>query len=110
MIVLLEDYIALLRENESTPNKSSQSYHLPSDTVSPDEWAEFDHVYQIHCPKLFMDNAIRDVCLGFIPWYGYLRPHFPDYDAVLLFLPCTKGPRISYGYPVYQYLPFSYRY
>jgi hypothetical protein len=38
-----------------------QTYYMPSDTVSADEWSCFDNVYQVHCPKIFMNNAIRDV-------------------------------------------------
>jgi hypothetical protein len=40
---------------------------MPSDTVSPDEWSEFDNVYQVHCPKVFLNNAIRDVRSHFTP-------------------------------------------
>jgi hypothetical protein len=38
-----------------------QTYYMPSDSVSADEWSEFDNVYQVHCPRIFMNNAIRDV-------------------------------------------------
>jgi hypothetical protein len=38
-----------------------QTYYMPSDTVSADEWSEFDNVYQVHSPRIFMNNAIRDV-------------------------------------------------
>jgi hypothetical protein len=65
MVALLEDYIAHLREADTASNngdvQGSHSYHMPSDEVSPHEWAEFDNVYHIHCPKIFMDSAIRDV-------------------------------------------------
>lgn len=65
MVILLEDYVKLLQETDQTPDRKNtiptQSYLLPSYTVSPDEWAEFENVYQIHCPKIYMDNAIRDV-------------------------------------------------
>jgi RNA pol II promoter Fmp27 protein domain len=69
MLALLEEYIAALRETEVRPDdpqtKEPQNYHIPTDIVSPDEWAEFDNVYQIHCPSVFMDSAVRDVCLLF---------------------------------------------
>ena len=69
MLALLEEYIAALRETGVRPDdpqtKEPQSYHMPTDIVSPDEWAEFDNVYQIHCPSVFMDSAVRDVCLLF---------------------------------------------
>jgi len=69
MLALLEEYIAVLRETEvrldDPQTKEPQVYHMPTDIVSPDEWAEFDNVYQIHCPSVFMDSAVRDVCLLF---------------------------------------------
>lgn len=67
-ISLLGDYISHLEEVDvSTDAHASkdQTYYMPSDTVSPDEWSEFDNVYQIHCPRIFMNNAIRDV--GYLP-------------------------------------------
>ncbi|OCH92936.1 hypothetical protein OBBRIDRAFT_802282 [Obba rivulosa] len=60
MILLLEDYIRHLRKVDAESNvlnaSSGQSYYMPSDTVSPEEWAEFDNVYQIlmqyyHCSR-----------------------------------------------------------
>ncbi|KAF8897633.1 golgi-body localization protein domain-containing protein [Infundibulicybe gibba] len=68
MAALLQEYITLLQRTEPTPkskNRYTQNYHIPSDTVSPSEWAEFDHVYQIHCPKIFMDSAIRDIMIQY---------------------------------------------
>ena len=63
MVTLLEEYITHLQEQETRPETKvgEQDYRLPSDTVSPDEWAEFDNVIQVHCPKVFFDSAIRDV-------------------------------------------------
>ena len=63
-ISLLETYVAHLREVEMKSNAragNEQTYYMPSDTVSADEWSEFDNVYQVHCPKIFLNNAIRDV-------------------------------------------------
>lgn len=65
-IALLTDYIYHLREvDESSHNHENkeQTYYMPSDSVSPDEWSDFDNVYQVHNPKIFVDNAIRDVCI-----------------------------------------------
>lgn len=67
MVSLLEDYVNVLKEVEISPesdfkDSAAQNYHMPSDIVSSDEWAEFDNVYQIHCPSIFMDSALRDVC------------------------------------------------
>ncbi|KAL1747713.1 golgi-body localization protein domain-containing protein [Schizophyllum fasciatum] len=67
MVALLEEYISHLQELEtrSTSKTADQDYRLPSDTVSPDEWAEFDNVIQVHCPKVFFDSAIRDIMLQY---------------------------------------------
>ena len=65
MLALLEEYIAVLRETEAGLDdpqiQEAQNYHMPTAIVSPDEWAEFDNVYQIHCPSVFMDSSVRDV-------------------------------------------------
>ena len=65
MLALLEEYIAVLRDTEAGLDdpemQEVQNYHMPTAIVSPDEWAEFDNVYQIHCPSVFMDSAVRDV-------------------------------------------------
>ncbi|KAJ6598956.1 golgi-body localization protein domain-containing protein [Mycena vulgaris] len=69
MLVLLEDYITLLQETESGSrpmgDTNGHSYHIPADTLSEAEWAEFDNVYQIHCPKIFLDSAIRDILMQY---------------------------------------------
>jgi hypothetical protein len=65
MLALLEEYIAALREAEvgldDPQMQEPQNHHIPTDIVSPDEWAEFHNVYQIHCPSVSMDSAVRDV-------------------------------------------------
>jgi hypothetical protein len=65
MLALLEEYIAALKETEAglgdPQMPGQQNHHMPTAIVSPDEWAEFDNVYQIHCPNVFMDSAVRDV-------------------------------------------------
>lgn len=67
MIALLQDYLTHLYEADANARKSEtngrQSYYMPADSVSPEEWAEFANVYQVHNPQLFMDNIIRDVSL-----------------------------------------------
>jgi len=67
MVALIEEYIAVLNDVEIKPgqdvSKASESYRMPADVVSSDEWAEFDNVYQIHCPTIVMNSAIRDVRL-----------------------------------------------
>ncbi|KAK7061817.1 golgi-body localization protein domain-containing protein [Favolaschia claudopus] len=69
MVVLLRDYITLLKKTEAgsrtTGEANGHSYHIPADTLSEAEWAEFDNVYQIHCPKIFLDSAIRDIMMQY---------------------------------------------
>ena len=64
MVALLEGYLSHLQTKKTTEltNNAMDNYFIPSFTVSPDEWAEFENVYQVHCPKIYMDNSIRDVC------------------------------------------------
>lgn len=65
MIKLLEGYILQLRQvdmaSRGSARKRNSSYYMPTDLVSPEEWSGFDNVYQVHCPHIMMDNAIRDV-------------------------------------------------
>ena len=67
MISLLRNYVKHLQEVELTSQTDSRkgplNYYMPADSVSPDEWAEFDNVYQVHCPRIYMDNIIRDVSI-----------------------------------------------
>ncbi|KAJ6515787.1 golgi-body localization protein domain-containing protein [Mycena sanguinolenta] len=69
MLVLLEDYVALLQQTEAGSNPTGDtkghSYHIPADTLSEAEWAEFDNVYQVHCPKIFLDSVIRDIMVQY---------------------------------------------
>ncbi|KAF7301766.1 hypothetical protein MIND_00742200 [Mycena indigotica] len=66
---LLLDYIALLEQTRAGARTNGESgdhsYHIPADTVSEAEWAEFDNVYQIQCPKIFLDSAIRDIMMQY---------------------------------------------
>ncbi|THV08447.1 hypothetical protein K435DRAFT_11362 [Dendrothele bispora CBS 962.96] len=69
MILLLEQYAEHLKwTDEGNPSSGQdrfQNYQISADFVSPDEWAEFDNVFQIHCPKIFMDSAIRDIMMQY---------------------------------------------
>ncbi|KAF9268076.1 hypothetical protein L218DRAFT_994841 [Marasmius fiardii PR-910] len=64
-INLLEQYIEALQKTDQDSSGYSPDYQMPADSVSPDEWAEFDNVYQIHCPKLFLDSAVRDIMMQY---------------------------------------------
>ena len=65
MISLLEDYVQHLRNLERETRTSSSNgplnYYMASDSVSPEEWADFDNVYQVHSPRIYLDNIVRDV-------------------------------------------------
>lgn len=69
MIALLQDYVNHLRMTEypHTDSRSSniENYYMPSETVEADEWAEFENVYQLHAPKVFMNDSIRDIMLQY---------------------------------------------
>ncbi|KAJ3799089.1 golgi-body localization protein domain-containing protein [Lentinula aff. detonsa] len=67
MILLLQRYINHLLDTEAgqVQDAASYNYSMPADSVSADEWAEFDNVFQIHCPKLFVDSAIRDIMMQY---------------------------------------------
>ncbi|KXN86435.1 UPF0648 protein C3H5.09c [Leucoagaricus sp. SymC.cos] len=66
MIGLLQDYIELLKSAESEAHQYHfKNYHMPSEVVLPEEWAEFDHVYQLHSPNLSLDKATRDIMIQY---------------------------------------------
>jgi hypothetical protein len=74
MVSLLEDYVTLLQDVDAkvdTKPSDLHSYFLPSEIISPKEWEEFENVYHIHCPSIFLDAAVRDVGgLGICVSYG----------------------------------------
>ena len=63
MIKLLEEYAAVLNENhsEKSTESPSGSYYIATDTVPMSEWLGFENVYQVHCPRLFLNESVRDV-------------------------------------------------
>ena len=62
MITLLGEYISLIDSSCVAPEDSpTKNYLMPSESVSPNEWADFDNVYQVHNPTLYFDAHIRDV-------------------------------------------------
>lgn len=69
MISLLEDYVAHLKKVDAQSQSSFRTgpltYYMPADSVSPGDWAEFDNVYQVHCPNLYFDNIIRDIMMQY---------------------------------------------
>ncbi|KAF9569300.1 hypothetical protein CPC08DRAFT_812902 [Agrocybe pediades] len=65
MVTLIEEYISMLKGGGSDASKATESYRMPADIVSSDEWAEFDNVYQIHCPTIVMNSAIRDIMVQY---------------------------------------------
>ena len=100
MVSLLDDYVVHLQaetRSEETEKETKQSYLMPSHTVSPDEWAEFENVYQIHCPKIYMDNPIRDVRYFVVAFSSAMLMESKAHDEILLLLPCKERARISFG-------------
>ncbi|TBU45037.1 golgi-body localization protein domain-containing protein [Dichomitus squalens] len=70
MISLLESYKTQLRNIDKAAQATAarnrnSSYYMPTDLVTPEEWAEFDNVYQMHNPHIIMDNAIRDIMMQY---------------------------------------------
>lgn len=60
MIELTKDYLSFLQHPAGDGAEATQ-YHIPSETVSEEDGAEFDNIYHIHWPKIFLDSTIRDV-------------------------------------------------
>jgi hypothetical protein len=93
MVVLLQDYIDLMQEtgagSRPADNGNDHSYHIPSDTLSEAEWAEFDNVYQIHCPKIFLDSAIRDVRRLF----QFSEPYSCSPQIMMQYYYCSRARR-----------------
>ena len=86
MIILLEEYISLVSSSYMSPdNDRVRNYLIPSETVSPYEWADFDNVYQVHSPTTYLDAAIRDVSELVSPSIS-LTDH-KDPNALLLLFP-----------------------
>lgn len=75
MIALLTDYMTHLQDVDNTSCNTGpsgpQSYYMPSDSVSPEDWAAFNNVYQVHCPQIFLDNIIRDASLHVSSFNSY---------------------------------------
>lgn len=68
MVALLEDYVTVLQNLDAgvEPKEADpQTYFLPSDMTSTAEVAEFENVYQIHCPSIFLESSIRDIILQY---------------------------------------------
>ncbi|KZT12507.1 uncharacterized protein LAESUDRAFT_638973 [Laetiporus sulphureus 93-53] len=68
-IKLLNNYVSHLHKEDSAANASTshgiRSYDMPTDAVSADEWAEFDNVYQVHSPQVFLDHVVRDIMMQY---------------------------------------------
>ncbi|KIK68037.1 hypothetical protein GYMLUDRAFT_238205 [Collybiopsis luxurians FD-317 M1] len=65
MIPLLRLYINRMLDTDAGQSIDND-YSIPADAVfSADEWAQFDNVFQIHCPKLFVDSAVRDIMMRY---------------------------------------------
>ncbi|KIJ70055.1 hypothetical protein HYDPIDRAFT_121417 [Hydnomerulius pinastri MD-312] len=69
MMILLQDYVTHLKavdqSREGVRMSNVESYYMPAEMVSADEWADFENVYQVHAPNLFMCNAVRNVLMQY---------------------------------------------
>ena len=64
MIDLLERYAAVLKESQAAEEgekPQTGNYYIAADTVPVSEWDGFENVYQVHCPRLFLNESVRDV-------------------------------------------------
>jgi hypothetical protein len=64
MIKLLEEYAAVLSGGQVAKEATDPQpgdYYIATDTVPVTEWIGFEHVYQVHCPRLFLNESVRDV-------------------------------------------------
>ncbi|KAF8663414.1 hypothetical protein AX16_000986 [Volvariella volvacea WC 439] len=64
MADLLKEYIKYLA-NPQPGSPTTSQYRMASETFSLKEWDEFENVYQIHCPQIFLDGAIRDIMIRY---------------------------------------------
>lgn len=62
-IALLNSYGLHLEKIEASA--AQHNYYMPSEAVSQEEWAEFDNVYQLHFPQIFMNQTIRDIMMQY---------------------------------------------
>lgn len=96
MIALLEQYVSHLKApGHKGGQHMSHQYEIPSDLLSPEERVEFDNVYQIHCPKIVIDSAIRDVSQQFLGDSAQCARS--DHDPILLQFSCSKRSGVPYG-------------
>ncbi|KAF9247308.1 golgi-body localization protein domain-containing protein [Melanogaster broomeanus] len=62
MALLLHDYNQC---PEGVRKSNGESYYMPAEMVSANEWSDFENVYQVHSPNLFMCNSVRDVLMKY---------------------------------------------
>jgi len=102
MIKLLEEYAAVLSGSQEGTGSRSGGYYIATDTVPVSEWLGFENVYQVHCPRLFLNESVRDVRV-LDPELAYPGSRILlDLDAVLLLFALKEGIRIPPGYTVSQ--------
>ena len=78
MIKLLQEYAEVLSGGpvaEDATDPRPGSYYIATDTVPVSEWLGFEHVYQVHCPRLFLNESVRDVGL-LAPNLGFFKSEF----------------------------------
>lgn len=81
MISLLEQYLqGSSEETRASDTDRSDGYwknekfYLASDILHPMDWQQFDNIYEMHCPKVFIRNFTRDVSAGsFTSFFNWLK-------------------------------------
>lgn len=95
MIALLERYtqhlssfhVSTANSGDTGQKASDDIYDMPADIQLPEELGEFANVYQVHCPKINLNNATRDV-IQFVSFRFFLLKHRADTTTILS---CIEG-------------------
>ena len=92
MIKLLEEYAAVLNEDQTAGAESRPgSYYIATDTIPVEEWLGFEHVYQVHCPRLFLNESVRDVRVPLFP--RCLPPIYGFFQVLMQYYYCSRSRR-----------------
>ena len=72
MILLMKKHLQGFEKEMRSRNSSGgfvrekdEKSHLTSSYSHPDDWQQFDNIYEMHCPKIFLRNFTRDVSVFF---------------------------------------------
>lgn len=91
MIKLLEEYAAVLNQAEEGAGPRPGSYYIATDTVPMSEWLGFENVYQVHCPRLFLNESVRDVRILYLK--VWLRCTHESPQILMQYYYCSRSRR-----------------